>query len=312
MDIRFLESFATVAECGSIAEAARRLSLTPAALAQRLRSLERELGQTLVTRVGRTVQPTASGLAVLPHARALIEHARDLPAIAANDEPAGQLRLGATATSLTGLLPEIIARLSERYPKIDYFVRPGSSVELYRAVLASEIDAAMIVQPQFPMPKSTGWIALRNEPLALLAAETISLDDPHAVIVQHPFIRYDRNQWGGQIVDRYLRKHDLKVREWLELDALDAIATLVSRGLGVAIVPDWAPPWPDGLRLNKAILHGGGRRKTGILWSRSGTRSSVIRALVSICEEIRAERSRIEADTDPDEAAPASDTFSKP
>ena len=113
MDIRFLESFVTVAECGSIAEAARRLNLTPAALAQRLRALEQDLGHSLVSRVGRTVRPTASGLAVLRHAGALIEGARDLRAIAANDQPEGQLRLGATATALTGLLPAIVILLRE-------------------------------------------------------------------------------------------------------------------------------------------------------------------------------------------------------
>ena len=76
----------------------------------------------------------------------------------------------------------------------------------------------------------------------LIARAGMALDDPLEVIRRHPFIRYDRNQWGGQIVDRFLRQQGLKVREWLELDALDAIAALVSRGLGIAIVPDWAPP----------------------------------------------------------------------
>lgn len=281
MDIRFLESFATVAECGSIAEAARRLNLTPAAVAQRLHSLEKDLGQPLVTRVGRTVRPTASGLAVLPHARTLIEGARDLPAIAANDEPAGQLRLGATATSLTGLLPEIVARLSKRYSRIEYFVRPGASVDLYHEVLAGALDAALIVRPQFPIPKSTGWLTLREEPLMLIAPEGVALDDPHAVLVEHPFIRYDRHQWGGHIVDSYLRRHELKVREWLELDALDAIAALVNGGLGVAIVPDWAPPWPDGLRLSKKVLPKGEKRQTGLLWNLSGARSAAVRAFVN-------------------------------
>lgn len=285
MDIRFLQSFVTVADCGSIAEAARRLNLTPAALAQRLRTLEQDLGHSLITRVGRTVRPTASGLAVLQHARALIDAARDLRAIAANDEPSGQLRLGATATAMTGLLPGIISRLSELHPRIEYFIRPDSSVNLYHGVLAGELDAAVIVRPQFAVPKSIGWMTVRQEPLILIAPESMALGDPHAAIERHPFIRYDRNQWGGQIVDRYLRQHALKVREWLELDALDAISALVNRGLGVAIVPDWAPPWPEGLKLQKLLLAGGGVRETGVLWSRSGARIAAIRAFVDVCSD---------------------------
>ncbi|MEL5878348.1 LysR family transcriptional regulator [Cereibacter sphaeroides] len=283
MDIRFLESFVAVADCGSIAEAARRLNLTPAALSQRLRTLEQDLGHSLVMRAGRRVRPTASGLAVLDRARALIEGARDLRAIAAQDEPAGQLRLGAIATSLTGLLPGIVARLRARHPRIEYHIRPDSSVNLYHGVIAGDLDAAVIVRPQFPVPKSTGWLTLREEPLVLLVPEEAPGTDPLAILQSHPFIRYDRNQWGGQIVDRYLRQNTLKVREWLELDALDAIAGLVSRGLGVAIVPDWAPPWPEGLRLRKIALPDAGGRQTGVLWNLSGARIAAMQAFVEAC-----------------------------
>ncbi|MDN5786438.1 LysR family transcriptional regulator [Pseudorhodobacter sp.] len=285
MDIRFLESFVVVVDCGSIAGAARRLNLTSAALAQRLRKLEQDLGHALVMRAGRTVQPTASGLAVLDHARLLIESARDLRAIAAQGEPAGQLRLGAVATALTGLLPDIIARLRDRHPKIEYHIQPGSSVDLYQAVTSGAMDAALIVRPQFPVPKSTGWLTLRQEPLVLITPEDTVLNDPATLIRHLPFIRYDRNQWGGQIVDQYLRTHALQVHEWLELDALDAIAGLVSRGLGVAIVPDWAPPWPAGLRLRKIALPEAGARQTGVLWNRSGARISAMQAFVDACRD---------------------------
>ena len=283
MDTRFLETFVTIADCGSIAEAARRLNLTPAALAQRLRALEADLGHSLVQRVGRTVQPTQSGLAVLRHAQAVIDGARDLRAIAADDQPAGQLRLGATASALTGLLPEVIEHLAARYPRLDYFIQPGASVDLYHGVLAGDLDAAVIVQPQFAMPKSTGWLTMRREPLVLIARQGMALDDPKQTLQTQPFIRYDRNQWGGQIVDRWLRQNGIKVREWLELDALDAIAALVSRGLGVAIVPDWAPPWPAGLALEKRILPGGAMRQTGVVWNLSGARIAAVRAFVEIC-----------------------------
>ncbi len=283
MDIRFLESFLTVVDSGSIAEAARRLNLTPAALAQRLRTLEQDLGQPLVRRAGRRVRPTAAGLAVLDPARRLIEGSRDLRAIAAQDEPAGQLRLGAIATSLTGLLPGIIARLHDRHPRIEYFVHPDSSANLYQAVTGSDLDAALMVQPQFPLPKSVNWLTLRHEPLVLIVPCDLPGDDPLQMLRDHPFIRYDRNQWGGQVVDRYLRRHALRLREWLELDALDAIAGMVSRGLGVAVVPDWAPPWPEGLRLRRLALPGAGGRQVGVLWRGGGARGAALDAFIAAC-----------------------------
>ncbi len=286
MDLRFLESFVEVADCHSVAEAARRLNLTPATVAQRLKALEQELGHPLVGRAGRTVRPTASGLAVLPAARRLIESARDLRALAAADLPAGDLRLGSTATALTGLLPGIIASLGERHPQIDLFIRPGSSADLYDSLLAEEIDAAVLVQPPFPIPKSVDWMLLREEPMVLILPEEMKTEDPFEALQRARFIRYDRNQWGGQLVDAWLRQHHLKAREWLELDALDAIAALVSRGLGIAIVPDWKPPWPEGLRLRKLPLRESRLRRVGVLWRRSGPRIAAIRAFVETCGRV--------------------------
>jgi len=125
MDTRFLESFVTVASCGSIAEAARRLNLKPAAVAQRLCALEAELGHSLVSRTGRTVRPTASGLAVLAEAHALLEATRALKAAAANDMPAGQLRLGATATALTGCCPPLSPRLARTFRVSRFLFAPA-------------------------------------------------------------------------------------------------------------------------------------------------------------------------------------------
>ena len=43
-------------------------------------------------------------------------------------------------------------------------------------------------------------------------------------------------------------------RERFELNALNAIAVMVDRGLGVSLVPDWAQPWPEGLHLARIPL----------------------------------------------------------
>ncbi len=280
MDIRFLESFVVVVECGSVAQAARRLNLTPAALAQRMQALSHELGHPLVSRVGRTVRPTAAGIAILPQVKALIEQARDLRLAVSADDPSGQIRVGATASAMTGLIPDILAKMRSEFPKVDFYMRPGSSADLYQALLARDLDAALLIHPQFELSKSLGWQTLREEKLLLVAPCGTDLSDPHGAITRYPFIRYDRDQWGGQIVDKYLVENGLRVQEWLELDALDAIVTLVDRGMGVAIIPDWAPPWPAGLHLERAVLGAGGIRRTGVMWNLSSATSAGVKAFV--------------------------------
>jgi len=244
MDTRFIESFVTVVEKGSIAEAARRLNLTPAGVAQQVRALERDIGKPLMRRDGRTVKPTEVGIAILDGARALLRQARELRAVTADDTVVGELRLGSTSTALAGILPPILASFTRNYPQVRVYLVPGVSVELYHNVLRGELDAAIIVQPRFDIPKTCSWMTLRTEPLVVLTPIGMPAEDPHGLLKQEPFIRYDRNHWGGQVVDHYLRHVGIRPREHLELSAIDAIAALVARGLGISLVPDWASPWP--------------------------------------------------------------------
>ena len=70
-------------------------------------------------------------------------------------------------------------------------------------------------------------------------------------------------------------------RERFELNALNAIAVMVDRGLGVSLVPDWAKPWPEGLRLVRLPLPLPSEpRRIGIVWSRSSVRERMVHALL--------------------------------
>jgi DNA-binding transcriptional LysR family regulator len=56
---------------------------------------------------------------------------------------------------------------------------------------------------------------------------------------------------------------------------------LVDRGLGVSLVPDWAPPWPEGLSLTKVPIRDQSfARRMGLLWTRNSLRLRLIRAFL--------------------------------
>lgn len=280
MDTQFLESFVMVVEHGSVAEAARRLNLTAAAVTQRIRTLEREIGAVLVSRSGRTVRATEAGSAILPEAQSLLRGVRDLRALANRRDTAGELGLGAISSALTGILPPILSGLARHYPLMTLHIHPGTSVELYRKVTEGELDAAVIVEPQFALPKTCGWTTWREEPLVVLAPRALEEGDPHRLLATEPFIRYDRQQWGGRLADSYLQAAGISPHDRYELDSLDAIAVLVDRRLGVSLVPDWAPPWPEGLALRKIGLPGSSqKRRIGVLWRRASACIRLVEAL---------------------------------
>lgn len=270
MDTRFLESFLIVVESGSVAEAARRLDLTPAALAQRIRTLEEEMGIRLVVREGRTTRPTEAGRAILKQARQILADAQELRLIATGESLSGKLRIGAISTSVTGILPIVLKFLATSAPQIDVYVVPGTSTMLYQNLLNGEIDAAILVQPPFELFKTCDWMLLREEPLIAISPGSIPIQNPKTLFTAEPFIRYDRNHWGGRLVDGYLRQAKIFPRERFELDALEAIVVLVSSGLGVSLIPDWSAPWPEGLTLNKLRIDAPAfARRVGLLWMRN-------------------------------------------
>jgi DNA-binding transcriptional LysR family regulator len=285
MDTTFLEAFLLTVDAGSMAEAARRLGLTPGAIAQQIHSLERDFGVSLMSRVGRTVRPTDAGYSVIERSRSIICDLDDLKAIAnqsaTSGEVTGELRLGCINTALHALMPAVMLRLVDAHPKLKIFIYSALSTELFTAVQAGEIDAAVCLHPQFSLPKTYDWQLLREEQLVALVPSRLAHQDPHELLRTMPFIRYDRNQWGGRQAEQYLQKVGIVANERLELSYLLAIATMVAHGLGVSIVPDTAIEGAANLRVAKLPLPLKTEpRRVGILWLRSSFRAKLIHAFV--------------------------------
>jgi len=281
VETQFLNTFVTVVDRGSMAAAARLLHITPAAVAQQIRTLERELGAPLIARAGRTVSVTEEGARILQRARDLLRGVADLRSVANESGMAGELRLGACPTALGGLVPDILARMVAKFPEINVFIKPGYSADLYGAVESGDLDAAMVLQAPFSLPKTCDWQLLREEPLVVLAPARMAGADPHQLLREEPLIRYDRHEWGGRQADEYLRKAGIVPRERFELNALNAIAVMVDRGLGVSLVPDWAKPWPEGISVVRIPLPEPSEpRRIGMVWSRASVRLRQVNVLL--------------------------------
>jgi len=292
MDSRYIESFVMVIDNGSIAEAARRLNITAAGVAQRIRALEADIGARLIVRSGQRVRPTEAGIAILSRARDVLVDVRDLRSVAVFDQPSGQLRLGATGSSTSGLLPDILKLLTRKYPQIEVYIISGNGGELYQKMIEGDLDAAIIPQPSFAIPKAYDWRVLREEQLIVVAPSTTRSRDPHALLASEPFIRPRRNSWVGRLVEGYLRQAGIRPHDRFELDTLEAITVMVDRGLGVALMHDWAPPWPEGLSLLKLPTPDNkfGRR-LGLIWNRTSVRMRLVRAFLEVATEALAGKS---------------------
>jgi DNA-binding transcriptional LysR family regulator len=281
METSYLSTFVLVVEAGSMSEAARRLEVTPAAVAHQLKLLERELGTRLLVRAGRAVVPTEAGHRLVDRASTILRDLRNITA-AINDEAAtGELRLGVINTALHSLMPEVLAGFVKVYPDARVEIRSALTGDLYDAVLRGELDAAVCLHPPFVIPKTLSWEQLCEEPLVVIAPARWGERDAHTLLREEPFIRYNRILGGGKQADAYLRKAGIVPHERFELNSLPAIAMLVDRGLGVSLAPDASVPWWRGLRVARLPLADlPYRRRFGIIWPRASVRTRLILALV--------------------------------
>ncbi|MFL9812707.1 LysR family transcriptional regulator [Stutzerimonas sp. VN223-3] len=235
--IRELKTFLTIARCGSFAAAGNKIGLTQSAVSAQIKNLEDALGLRLFDRTGRSANLNAAGLRALPLAEQIIETFALMGQPESVDDYRGELRIGAIGTVQTGLLPPVLLRLLREAPGVEPKLAPGVSLNLLSQIDAGEIDLAVMIRPPFALPKELHAELIQQEPFVLITPLKIEGDDPFKLLVEHPFVRYDRSSFGGRQVSQFLRKHHLDVRPGLELDELDAIVKMVESGLGVALVP---------------------------------------------------------------------------
>jgi DNA-binding transcriptional LysR family regulator len=108
-DLRILEA---VAKNGSMNRAAAKLNMVQSTVTARIRIVEEELGVQLFTRHSRGVEPSQAGLLLLSYAKQIGSLMQEASAAVKEDgTPKGQLRIGATETSLGLRLPRVAARI---------------------------------------------------------------------------------------------------------------------------------------------------------------------------------------------------------
>ncbi|MGX9936467.1 LysR family transcriptional regulator [Advenella kashmirensis] len=284
METNYLETFVKTLDCASISDAARYLGITPGAVSARIRALEEELGQPLIRRSGHTVRPTEHGLLICDKARQMIQDSRDMTAMVKNGNVLGELRLGSFFSGLTTHLPRLLEKTYEHHPDVSIFVSYAPSVELCHQVHSGTLDIALAIEPQFAIYKNCSWLKIQDEPLTLIVppkyATTKSTENAHNILRTSPFIRYARSSYSGQLVDRYLKDHRIVPNQRLEIDSLLTIASLVARGVGVALVPDSFSLESLGKSIQKVPLPGRTQiRKIGMIWSNQSPRVTISKSI---------------------------------
>jgi DNA-binding transcriptional LysR family regulator len=145
-----LRPFLAVARAGTLSAAARELSVSQPALTKSVRKLEQQVGVPLFDRRARGMTLTASGAALLAHARMIEAQCRvadgELEALARGQ--AGRIRLGAGPYWGNTVVPRAIARLHERLPRLDVGLEVAVNTVIQPKLYAGELDVIVGALPE--------------------------------------------------------------------------------------------------------------------------------------------------------------------
>ena len=140
LDLDLLRTFVAVVESGNFSSAAPRVGRSQSAVSMQMQRLEQELGRPLLTRMPRTVVPNAAGDDLLIYARRLLKLSDEARASVSRPDEAGTVRLGVPDDYAAFLLPPVLARFAEDYPRVNVELVCEPSRLLVPAIDEGRID----------------------------------------------------------------------------------------------------------------------------------------------------------------------------
>jgi DNA-binding transcriptional LysR family regulator len=244
MQFQQLQYFVAVAETRHFTRAADLVHVAQPSLSQQIKALERELGADLFLRARGNITLTDAGEALLPLARRILADADTArhEVLELVQLRRGRIRLGATPSLCTGLLPDVLRAFHDRYPGIRLLIEEGGSHDLVRELARGALDLALVVLPlPTPSPALTTVELLREDLVVVSSPEapapgrgrTVRISDlegERLVMFRHG---YDLRE----LTVAACRAEGFEPDFAVEGGEMDAVLGFVRAGLGVAVVP---------------------------------------------------------------------------
>lgn len=243
-DLRQLRQFIAVAEHLHFGRAAAALHISQPPLSRSIQGLEARLGARLFERSRRKVELTAAGRWYLEEARqvlARLEHASRAVAEQAAGG-AGTLRIGFVTIADYGVLPGLLRHYKTAHPGVSLALRELVTEAQLEALAAGDLDLGFVLPPLGA--RTLDSVAVSREPLvvALPSSHRLARErGPLAVkrLAEEAFVMVPAALARGlsDVVLGLCARAGFEPRVAQEAVQMQTVVSLVSSGLGVAIVP---------------------------------------------------------------------------
>jgi DNA-binding transcriptional LysR family regulator len=241
LNLHLLRLFATVVRTGSFSKAAETLSLTQPSISKGVRDFELQLGCRLLDRSPKGVKPTREGMALMVHADALFaaERSAEEELRVLRNLDSGSLRIGASTTIATYLLPDFLGAFHRAHPGIELQLISANTRDIADLMLQHQIEIALVEGPiRDEGLNSEKWLTDVMELIVGPDHPFASAESPidPMKIAEEILILREPGSGSREVVMQALAAQNIKPLRTLEVGSTEAIKQLVAAGLGVSIV----------------------------------------------------------------------------
>ncbi|MBN8748727.1 LysR family transcriptional regulator [Variovorax sp.] len=245
IDSRRLFYFSQVAKMGSFTAAEAALDLAQSTLSRQIQLLEEELGAPLLLRESRGVTLTHAGELLLAQAERIIremESAREQITMARGGVR-GRVTIAAPRPFSSRYFPKVIQQFSQKYPNTKLTVLEASSGHVHQYLADAAVDLAVVLHNPNSQKIATRKIVTEHLYLTMrhdhaLAGEALiergrlqAISDLLLPAAVHG-TRF--------VIERYLQDGNIEIEPMIRMDSVSLMRTMISQGLGCAILPNMA------------------------------------------------------------------------
>jgi LysR family hydrogen peroxide-inducible transcriptional activator len=273
LTLKHLRYFAALERHRHFGRAAEASAISQPALSQQIRDLEAILGAPLVERGPRQIRLTPLGETFARRARDVLRSVDELAALArsAAGPLTGPLRLGVIPTVAPYFLPQLIARLADRFPDLSLRPREAVTQKLTRDLIEGRLDLALVALPV--SEPALAEVALFEEEFLLVRPPGQAMAPVPEVeaLRDLPLLLLEEGHCFRDQAIAFCKLAPALSGEIMEGSSLSTLVQMVSAGIGVTLIPEMAA----GIETRSAsvALHRlpdpRPRRTIGLVWRRS-------------------------------------------
>jgi DNA-binding transcriptional LysR family regulator len=293
MNFRQLRYFLAAAEAESVSKATHEIAISPSAITSAIQALEYDLGVTLFVRHAKGMQLTSDGHIFLLHARRILGAVADARRSIGghSNQVKGEISLGVTRMVAGYYLADVLARFRRVFPEVTVRVIEDERAYLEHLLLNGELDIGLVLTSNLQDRQALEAEVLVRSPWRVWLPAGHPLLCSHALgiheLVPEPIIMFDMDELA-ETTTSFWESAGLQPNILLRTTSVEAVRSLVGRGVGVAMLPDMAfRTWSlEGDRLEAREL--ASRAPTvdvGLVWRRGAPLSHLASNFLDICLE---------------------------